>query len=124
MVKRLFLLLLTMVGGLSVQAGSYTYLTFQTTDGAKVSVPVASLAITISGNALTVGTQTFVLTNLKTMYFSAANETTAIQQVTRETLDEAVAIYDLQGHQVEKAQMKSGVYIVKTKQKSFKMIVK
>jgi hypothetical protein len=124
MVKRLFLLLLTMVGGLSVQAGSYTYLTFQTTDGAKVSVPVASLAITISGNTLTAGSQSFELANLKTMYFSTANETTAIQQVTRDALDEATEIYDLKGHRVEKAQMKSGVYIVKTRQKTYKMIVK
>jgi len=116
--------LLTMVGGLLAQAGNFTYLTFLTTDGTKVSLPVASLTITISGNTLTAGSQSFELTNLKTMYFSTANETTAIQQVTRDALDEAIAIYDLQGHQVEKAQMKPGVYIVKTRQKTYKMIVK
>ncbi len=125
MVKRLFLLLLTMVGVLSVEAGNYTYLTFEMTDGVKASVPVTTaLTITISGNTLKAGDQTFVLGNLKKMYFSDDNETTAISEVTQAVLDEAEEIYDMQGHRVEKSRMKRGVYIVKTKQKTYKITVK
>lgn len=125
MVKRLFLLLLTMVGVLSVEAGNYTYLTFEMTDGVKASVPVTTaLTITISGNTLKAGNQTFVLGNLKKMYFSDDNETTAISEVTQAVLDEAEEIYDMQGHRVEKSRMKRGVYIVKTKQKTYKITVK
>ena len=125
MVKRLFLLLLTMVGVLSVEAGNYTYLTFEMTDGVKASVPVTTaLTITISGNTLKAGDQTFVLGNLKKMYFSDDNETTAISEVTQAALDEAEEIYDMQGHRVEKSRMKRGVYIVKTKQKTYKITVK
>lgn len=125
MVKRLFLLLLTMVGVLSVEAGNYTYLTFEMTDGVKASVSVTTaLTITISGNTLKAGDQTFVLGNLKKMYFSDDNETTAISEVTQAVLDEAEEIYDMQGHRVEKSRMKRGVYIVKTKQKTYKITVK
>ena len=125
MVKRLFLLLLTMVGVLSVEAGNYTYLTFEMTDGVKASVPVTTaLTITISGNTLKAGDQTFVLGNLKKMYFSDDNETTAISEVTQAVLDEAEEIYDMQGHRVEKSRMKRGVYIVKTKQKTYKITLK
>lgn len=125
MVKRLFLLLLTMVGVLPVEAGNYTYLTFEMTDGVKASVPVTTaLTITISGNTLKAGDQTFVLGNLKKMYFSDDNETAAISEVTQAVLDEAEEIYDMQGHRVEKSRMKRGVYIVKTKQKTYKITVK
>ena len=114
-----------MVGVLSVEAGNYTYLTFEMTDGAKASVPVTTaLTLTISGNTLKAGDQTFVLVNLKKMYFSDDNETTAINEVTKATLDEAEEIYDMQGHKVERSQMKRGVYIVKTKEKTYKITVK
>lgn len=114
-----------MVGVLSVEAGNYTYLTFEMTDGVKASVSVTTaLTITISGNTLKAGDQTFVLGNLKKMYFSDDNETTAISEVTQAVLDEAEEIYDMQGHRVEKSRMKRGVYIVKTKQKTYKITVK
>ena len=54
--KKILLLLTMLVGMLTVQAEDYTYLTFETTDGAKVSVSVASdVTLTISGTTLTVG---------------------------------------------------------------------
>lgn len=111
-------------GVLTAQAGEYTYLTFELTDGTKASVPAASLTMTISGNTLKAGSQTFVLTNLSKMYFSSTNETTGIDEVTTATLDEAAEIYDLKGHKVTKDQMKRGVYVVKTKSRTYKMIVK
>jgi hypothetical protein len=122
--KKIVFILMALVGALNVQAEEYTYLTFETTDGAKISVDVSSLTLTISGNTMTAGSQTFTLSNLSKMYFSNTNETTAIEEITTATLDEEADIYDLQGHQVTKEQMRRGVYIVKTKSKTYKMIVK
>ena len=53
--KKFIVLLLMMIGALAVHADNYTYLTFETTDGAKVSVEASSLSITISGTTLTAG---------------------------------------------------------------------
>jgi len=122
--KKIVFILMALVGALNVQAEEYTYLTFETTDGVKISVDVSSLTLTISGNTMTAGSQTFTLSNLSKMYFSNTNETTAIEEITTATLDEEADIYDLQGHQVTKEQMRRGVYIVKTKSKTYKMIVK
>ena len=122
--KKFLLIMMALVGALIVQAEEYAYLTFETTDGEKASVAVSSLTLTISGNTLTAGSQTFTLSNLSKMYFSNTNETTAIEEITTATLDEATDIYDLQGHKVTKEQMKRGVYIVKTKSRTYKMIVK
>ena len=117
--KKIVFILMALVGALNVQAEEYAYLTFETTDGAKISVDVSSLTLTISGNTLTAGSQTFTLSNLTKMYFSNTNE-----EITMATLDEEADIYDLQGHKVTKEQMRRGVYIVKTKSKTYKMIVK
>ena len=107
-----------------MQADDYAYLTFETTDGEKASVAVSSLTLTISGNTLTAGSETFIISNLSKMYFSNSDETTGIEEITTATLDESTDIYDLQGHKVTKAQMKRGVYIVKTKSRTYKMVVK
>lgn len=122
--KKIVFILMVMVGAVQVQAEEYAYLTFETTDGARVSVDVSSLTLTISGNTLTAGSQTFTLSNLSKMYFSNSDETTAIEAISSDGLDEEADIYDLQGHQVTKDQMRRGVYIVKTKTKTYKMIVK
>ena len=122
--KKIVLMMMALVGALGMQAEEYTYLTFETTDGAKASVAISSLTLTISGKTMTAGSQTFVLSNLSKMYFSNTDETTGIEEITSETLGEATDIYDLQGHQVTKDQMKRGVYIVKTKTRTYKMIVK
>ena len=114
-----------MVGVLTAHADSYTFLTFETTDGAKASVSVSDLTLTISGTTLIAGTQSFTLTNLSKMYFSTSDETTTgIEEITSATLDEATDIYDLQGHRVTKDQMRRGVYIVKTKDRTYKMVVR
>ena len=123
--KKIILFLTMLVGVLTAHADSYTYLTFETTDGAKASVSVSDLTLTISGTTLTAGTQSFTLTNLSKMYFSTSDETTTgISEVMKADLDEATDIYDLQGHKVTKAQMHRGVYIVKTKSRTYKMVVR
>lgn len=124
--KKIVLLLMTLVGGgLAVQAeDSYTYLTFETTDGAKVSVSVSSQPVTINldNSTLAIGNETFALADLSKMYFSTQSETTGIQEISSATIDKAADIYDLQGHKVTKAQMKKGVYIVKTNSKTYKIV--
>lgn len=115
-----------MLGALSVQAdNSYPYLTLETTDGSKASLSTSSLTMTVSGTTLTAGTLQFTISNLKKMYFSTTDESTAgIEQTVSAALNEAVAIYDLQGHKVTKSQMRKGVYIIQTKQGTSKIVVK
>ena len=124
--KKIVLLFMALVGALAVQAEeTYTYLTFETTDGAKASVPATGLSLKIDGNTLTADSQQFTLSNLSKMYFSATDESaTGIEGITSETLDEDADIYDLQGHKVTRTQMKKGVYIVKTKERTYKIMVK
>lgn len=123
--KKILLSLLVAMGAVTVLADSYTYLTFETTDGAKTSVSVSSLTLTISGTTLTAGSQSFTLSNLSKMYFSTSDETTnGIEEITNAALDEATDIYDLQGHKVTKEQMRKGVYIVKTKNRTYKIVVR
>ena len=126
--RRKIFFLWMMMGSLSMHAADYTYLTFETTDGAKFSVSAASLTLTISGTTLTVGNQSFTLTNLTKMYFSTSDETTGIDQIENgewRMENSATAIYDLQGRKISKSQMRSGqVYIVKTNSGTYKIAVK
>ena len=128
--KKIVLLLMTLVGSvLAVQAeDTYTYLTFETTDGSKTSVNVSSLPVTINldNSTLTIGNETFALADLSKMYFSTQSETTGIETIDNGqwTMDNSAEFYDLQGHKVSKAQMKKGVYIVKTNSKTYKIVVK
>ena len=125
--KRVFLALATLCFGLTaIHAGDYSYLTFELTDGTKASVSVAQLSLTVNGTTLTAGSQSFTLTNLAKMYFSATDEssTTGISSIDIIGNDDITDIYDLQGHKVTKDQMKKGVYIVKTKDRTYKIAVK
>lgn len=123
--KKLFLLLTVLVTTLTVQAEGYTYLTFETTEGAKASVSVENLTLTINGTTLTAGSQQFTLSNLSKMYFSTSDETaTGIEEINSASIEEATDIYDLQGHKVSKEQMRKGVYIVKTNSRTYKMVVR
>lgn len=123
--KRLLFILMMMTGTLAMQAGDYPYLTFETTDGNKVSVSTESLTLTVSGTTLTAGSQSFTLVNLSRMYFSTSDETTTgISETVTVDLNEVTDIYDLKGNRVSKSQMQKGVYIVKTNKRTFKMTVK
>lgn len=123
-VKKL-LLLLTFLPLLKAQAGDFRYLTFEMKDGVKTSVDVSLLTLTINDRILTVASRSFAISNLNRMYFSASDETTTgIELLTSELLDEAVEVYDLKGHKVQKNKIKNGVYVVKTKERIFKLVKK
>ena len=128
--KKIILLFMTLVGTLTAQADDYTYLTFETTDGAKASVAVSDLTLTISGTTLTAGSQTFTLSNLSKMYFSTSDEsTTGIEEITSAAMDETTEIYDLSGKKIvnsksSNSKLPRGVYIVKTKSRTYKMVVR
>lgn len=122
--RKKLLLFMLFIGSMALHAEDYTYLTFETTDGAKVSVSVSSLSITISGTTLTAGDQSFTLSNLSKMYFSSSNETTGIESFTIADWDEISEIYDLKGSKVSKDQMHKGVYVVKSKNGTHKITVR
>ena len=126
MMKKLMMLLTLMMGTIGMKAADYPYLTFELTDGSKASVSVSSdVAMTFSGTTLTIGSESFTLTNLSKMYFSASNETsTGISALEIADSDEVEAIYNLQGHKVSRDQMQRGVYIIKTKKGTSKITVK
>ena len=126
--KSFILGILMMVGTLPTMAASYPYLTFELTDGTKVSVSVSSLSLSFNGNTLKAGAQTFTISNLSKMYFSSTDETnggaTAIEELTADDL-EGKEIYDLNGHKLDSdAQLPRGVYIVKSKNKTCKIVVR
>lgn len=113
--------------GTSAMADDFHYLTFETTDGAKASVEISALSMTIDGTTLVVGNQTFPLSNLSRMYFSVSDETssaTDIRQLDNLNWQEILAVYDLQGHKIAKVKMKKGVYIVKTQGGTYKIASK
>ena len=122
--KKIIFTILMMIGVLVARADSYSYLTFETTEGAKVSVPTSALTLTVSGTTLKVGTQSFVLSNLRKMYFSSTDETTGIDAPAFDAWDEATEIYDLQGHRFTKRQLRKGAYIIKTKKGNCKIVVR
>jgi len=127
--KKVLLTLAVLMGTMTAQADDYSYLTFELTDGAKASVEITSLTLTISGNTLTAGDQTFTLENLSKMYFSTTDETaqgtaTGISETMKADLDEATEIYDLQGHRVSRDQMRRGVYIIKSSKGTYKVNIR
>ena len=126
--KKVLLFLMTMMGA-TAQAddGTYSYLTFETADGAKTSVALSSsqTVLALSDGTLTVGNLSFSLADLSRMYFSTSDETaTGIQELRVADLDDAADIYDLQGRKVAKAQMRKGIYVVKTSNGTYKVNVK
>ena len=130
--KKIAIVFLLLVSALTTSAEGLPYLTFELTDGSKVSVDVTQLTLAISGNTLKAGSLSFTLTNLSKMYFSNINETTTgIEDVDEQALsDFSIAeVYDLNGRRIlngssMKGRLPQGVYIVKTREKTYKMMVR
>ena len=123
--EKKLLLLTALMGTLTALAVDYPYLTIELTDGTKASISVSSnVPLNFDGTTLTIGSESFTLTNLSKMYFSTTSETTGIAEAQTISDDEVEAIYDLSGHQVTKEQMRRGVYIIKTRKGTSKVTVK
>ncbi len=124
--KKLLLLMVVMLGILSAHANKtiYNYLSFESIDGEVVSVPVESLNITISGTTLIAGEKTFLLSNLRNMFFSESDKTTDISKLAITDWDNITDIYDLNGRKITRSQIKKGAYIVKSKSGTYKLVVK
>ena len=118
---------LVIAGTVSAMADDYPYpyLTFETADGAKTSISSTELTITIQDGKLMVGSQEFTLTDLSKMYFSVSDETEdGIRTIDHSPLTIDHDIYDLQGREVSREQMKSGVYVMRTKEGTIKVVKK
>ena len=127
--KKLLWMVLVLAGMLPTKAEEYGYLTFELTDGAKASVSVESLTLSFEGATLKVGQETFKVSNLSKMYFSTTDETTGTPDAIDDVKTDDGAwddgeIYDLNGRRVTRDQMRKGVYIVKTKERTCKIVVK
>ena len=125
--KKILLSLIALMGSLAMLADTtYSYLTFELTDGTKASVAISSdMSLTFSGMTLTIGQEAFELTNLSKMYFTTSDQTTTgIANTLSIDSDEAEAIYDLQGRQVSRSEMRRGIYIIKTKNGTSKVNVR
>lgn len=122
MKKNIFILAL-LAGAITAQADDYPYLTFETSNGEKVSVEFSSdLSLVFSSTTLNVGNQkTFNLKDLKKMYFSPVSQTTGISTVTTDDY-KIYGYYDLQGRPVE--QPTKGIYVIKTSKGTKKVYVK
>lgn len=124
--KKQIMTMMVMIASVTAQAENddYPYLTFETADGAKISISTASLTINIQDGKLKAGSMELTIADLSKMYFSTSDETTGIEEVTTTTLDETADIYDLLGRKVTKDQMRRGIYVVKTKSGIRKVRVK
>ncbi len=100
--KKFFVLAVTVVCAVMAQAADYPYLVFTNTAGTTTAMSVSSLTMTVSGSSLQVtnsdGTETFALTDLASMQFSANGSTTAIENVLE--ADRAVEVFSVTGAQI------------------------
>lgn len=121
--KKIYLILTLLAGTITAQADDYPYLTFETSNGEKVSIEFSSdLSLVFSSTTLKVGNQqTFNLKDLKKMYFSPVSQTTGISTVTTDDY-KIYGYYDLQGRPVE--QPTKGIYVIKTSKGTQKVYVK
>ncbi len=130
--KKILLTIMCVIGMTTARAYDYTYLVFQTESGQATSVDVNDLTITINGTSLVVtngsGTQTFTLSDLSKMYFS---NTAGISELTNDESQE-VEVFTPSGMSMGRfenllsaqKQLEKGVYIVKSDNRTSKIIVK
>ena len=115
-------------------AGDYIYLTLRTANGGETPLVVDKLRLTVSNGQLVAtnsdGSVTFPLSELRVMYFS--NDASGIStDIVSMPNDGAVEVYTTSGVLVgsyaslteAKATMKRGIYVIKTNDKTFKIVL-
>ncbi len=135
MKKRLMFLVSVLMTVTVACAETYPYLTFQKADGTVMSVGTEGLTMTFTGGKLVAinGTESLELTvdNLETMYFSS-REVSEIREATLSDADGEVEAFSLQGVSYGKFgnlqnfrnQVSAGVYVIKRKGKTQKIMVR
>lgn len=124
--KIFLFLLLFMMGVIHGHADTKNhYITFELIDGSKVSVLVSSdVSLSFKGTTLFIGNDSFLLVNLKRLYFSSSDDTTTDISVSSLVRNEDIeAIFDLKGQKINRGQMRRGIYIIKSKNGTFKLNV-
>lgn len=121
------LLTMSVLAALSghLMADEYGYMVFTLNDGTTQSIAANGLSLSFEGGSMTAknGNEalTIPLNSLNAMAFSK-NGVTGIGEAI--TDDDSEEIYDLQGHRVPRAQMRKGVYIIKTKNRTYKTTIR
>jgi len=129
MKKNFFILSMLAATSSPLLADDYDYLVFTLTDGSAQSITAEGLSLKFNNGNLTAksgtSTLTLSLTSLKKMEFSK-DGTSGIEAVERSKgdIDSSSEIYDLQGRRVTKEQMRKGIYIVKDKNRTYKVNIK
>jgi len=133
--KKILTIMAALLIALSLQAYDYPYLSFQTTEGTVQSVSVNELIITFSNGQLvltnTDGSQTFSLSDLSYMFFSKEQNTTGVTRI-EDVSNQTVEVFTLNGLvigrfeslQKAKAELKPGLYLIKSNGKTQKVVIR
>jgi hypothetical protein len=125
--------MLLFVCTLSINAATYEYLVFKTSDGTQTTMTANGLRLVFKDGQLTAtnGTvsQTFDFSSMDRMFFShtkEGNDVTAISEATADDLNDAdTEIYDLSGRRMPQGiTPKRGLYIFKKGNTTTKKYVK
>ena len=121
------LLTMSVLAALSghLMADEFGYMVFTLNDGTMKSITASGLTLSFTDGNLSAKSGnnelTIPLNSLKVMAFSK-NCVTAIGDTM--AYDDSEEIYDLQGHRVTRAEMRKGVYIIKTKNRTYKVNIR
>jgi len=133
--KKILTIMAALLIALSLQAYDYPYLSFQTSEGTVQSVSVNELIITFSNGQLvltnTDGSQTFSLSDLSYMFFSKEQNTTGVTRI-EDVSNQTVEVFTLNGLvigrfeslQKAKAELKPGLYLIKSNGKTQKVVIR
>ena len=116
--------MLAALGG-TLMADEYGYMVFKLSDGTTKSITASGLILSFSNGNLSAKSGnnelTIPLNNLNKMAFSKDSVTGIGDSMADDGTEE---IYDLHGHRVTRAEMRKGVYIIKTKNRTYKVNVR
>lgn len=115
---------------------TYPYLLFTDNEGTQTTVGVTELEITFSDGQLMAkngdGTISFPLATLTSMTFSETSTTTKVETPRIDTTTSAVEVFTVAGihvgsfdsEQQAKAALKRGLYVIKSKEKTYKLNIR
>ena len=133
--KKFLTVVAALLIALSMQAYEYPYLSFQTSEGTVQSVSVNELIITFSNGQLmltnTDGSQTISLSDISNMFFSKETNTTGVTRI-EDVSNQAVEVFTINGQalgrfesmQKAKAELKPGLYLMKSNGKTQKIVIR